>query len=105
MASGFGCKGGMTGRCYSLWMDFSECMSDASEPQKCFSKRDDYLECLHHRKEIQRLNIMASTAKAEMKRQEAEIWATAATESKTKGYFTSMWNAYSAVEELKKAAA
>ena len=27
-------------------------MSDTSEPQKCFNKREDYMECLHHRKEV-----------------------------------------------------
>eukprot|EP00976_Prorocentrum_cordatum_P032931 670857-Prorocentrum_minimum.AAC.4 len=94
MASGFGTKGGKQGRCFSLWMDFSEScpfqnpsdvkqipvrlapwffscettdrggcakkksnhepllVADTSEPNKCFAKRDDYLECLHHRKEV-----------------------------------------------------
>jgi hypothetical protein len=33
-------------------MDFSECMSKTDDPKKCADYRDDYLECLHHRKEV-----------------------------------------------------
>lgn len=51
MASGFGIHGGQ-GRCYPIWMDFSECMSKAEDPKACKDFRDDYLECLHHRKEV-----------------------------------------------------
>lgn len=39
-------------RCYPIWMDFSECMSKTEDPKKCADFRDDYLECLHHRKEV-----------------------------------------------------
>ncbi len=39
-------------RCYPIWMDFSECMSKTDDPKKCKDFRDDYLECLHHRKEV-----------------------------------------------------
>lgn len=38
--------------CYPIWMDFSECMSKAEDPKACRDFRDDYLECLHHRKEV-----------------------------------------------------
>lgn len=38
-------------RCYPIWMDFSKCMAEADEPKQCKDFRDDYLECLHHRKE------------------------------------------------------
>jgi NADH dehydrogenase (ubiquinone) Fe-S protein 5 len=55
MASGFGIKGG-PGRCSPLWMGFSECMATAEEPRACKDLRDDYLECLHHRKEYAQLN-------------------------------------------------
>lgn len=55
MASGFGIHGG-PGRCYPIWMDFSECMSKTEDPKKCADFRDDYLECLHHRKEFTKLN-------------------------------------------------
>lgn len=33
-------------------MDFSKCMSETDDPKKCKDFRDDYLECLHHRKEV-----------------------------------------------------
>lgn len=55
MASGFGIHGGQ-GRCYPIWMDFSECMSKTEDPKSCKDFRDDYLECLHHRKEFTKLN-------------------------------------------------
>lgn len=51
MASGFGTTG-QIGRCYPLWMDFSKCLTDADSRSACAALRDDYLECLHHRKEV-----------------------------------------------------
>ncbi|KAI8111424.1 hypothetical protein M9435_003925 [Picochlorum sp. BPE23] len=57
MSSGFGI-GGKPGRCYPIWMDFSACMSEADDPKQCKDFRDDYLECLHHRKEFARLNAV-----------------------------------------------
>ncbi|KAJ0779788.1 hypothetical protein HanPI659440_Chr06g0230391 [Helianthus annuus] len=51
MASGWGITGNK-GRCYDFWMDFSECMSRCREPKDCSLLREDYLECLHHSKEI-----------------------------------------------------
>ena len=50
MASGFGVKGAR-GRCHAFWIDFSACMSEADTPASCAALREDYLECLHHRKE------------------------------------------------------
>lgn len=41
-----------------MWMDFSECMREADDPKGCRALRDDYLECLHHRKEFSRLNAI-----------------------------------------------
>lgn len=55
MASGFGTRGG-PGRCHSFWVDFSQCMSHADDPTLCRLKRDDYFECLHHKKEFERRN-------------------------------------------------
>lgn len=52
MASGWGITGNK-GRCYDFWMDFSECMSRCREPKDCSLLREDYLECLHHSKEVQ----------------------------------------------------
>ena len=43
--------------CYPIWMDFSECMSKTEDPKACKDFRDDYLECLHHRKEVRRAAV------------------------------------------------
>jgi hypothetical protein len=51
MASGFGING-KKGRCYDVWMDFSDCMTHCVMPAECTARRDDYFECLHHRKEV-----------------------------------------------------
>ncbi len=51
MASGFGING-KKGRCYDVWMDFSDCMTHCVMPAECTALRDDYFECLHHRKEV-----------------------------------------------------
>lgn len=61
MASGIGVNGG-TGRCYSLWLGFTECMKDAAMPADCADNREDYIECLHHRKEIKRMRQVAEEA-------------------------------------------
>lgn len=53
MASGFGVNGG-PGRCYSFWLDFTKCLANADIPMECSDAREDYFECLHHRKETQR---------------------------------------------------
>ena len=53
-ASGFGVNGSV-GRCHAFWMEFRKCMSEADTPRTCFPLREDYLECLHHRKEARRL--------------------------------------------------
>ncbi|WVQ85179.1 hypothetical protein IAT38_007344 [Cryptococcus sp. DSM 104549] len=53
MASGFGYTGGRT-RCFPFWQEFSKCYANAETPQDCVTQREDYLECLHHTKEIAR---------------------------------------------------
>ena len=57
MASGLGVFGGR-GRCHPFWTDFSECMSKADVPSDCKEMREDYFECLHHRKEFARMNTI-----------------------------------------------
>ncbi len=32
-----------------------QCMETTDDPRKCFAYREDYLECLHHRKEVRAL--------------------------------------------------
>lgn len=52
MASGLGLKG-TVGRCFYYFEDFTVCMKTDNEPLKnCLSARDDYLECLHNKKEV-----------------------------------------------------
>jgi NADH dehydrogenase (ubiquinone) Fe-S protein 5 len=53
-----------TYRCYPIWMDFSQCMSEADSPKQCKDYRDDYLECLHHRKEFAKMNAMFRAEKS-----------------------------------------
>eukprot|EP01036_Dinobryon_divergens_P031261 gene31261-40630_t len=57
MASGHGVFG-TVGRCYSFFHDFEHCMKTQSDPaskkSQCVVLRDDYLECLHNRKEYER---------------------------------------------------
>ena len=57
MASGHGLTGGV-GRCYNFFMDFSECMAKAGDPIECKLPREDYFECLHHKKEFARINAI-----------------------------------------------
>ena len=30
-----------------------QCMAETDNPNKCIEQREDYFECLHHRKEVQ----------------------------------------------------
>jgi len=39
-----------------------KCMSTASDPSDCKDVREDYLECLHHKKEFQRTNAIQAEA-------------------------------------------
>ncbi|GAA5822131.1 hypothetical protein JCM5353_006241 [Sporobolomyces roseus] len=53
MASGFGYTGGRS-RCFPFWQDFQKCYAGADSPQECVTQKEDYLECLHHTKEVSR---------------------------------------------------
>lgn len=64
MASGFSYTGGRS-RCFAYWQEFSKCYADADVPSQCRLQADDYLECLHHTKEIAR----AKAVKAEFIKQ------------------------------------
>ncbi|CAE6431267.1 unnamed protein product [Rhizoctonia solani] len=59
MASGFGYTGGRS-RCFPFWQEFAKCYANADAPSECRAQSEDYLECLHHTKEIAR----AKTIKA-----------------------------------------
>ncbi|KAG1753586.1 uncharacterized protein EDB91DRAFT_405266 [Suillus paluster] len=64
MASGFSYTGGRS-RCFAYWQEFSKCYAEADAPSQCRLPADDYLECLHHTKEIAR----AKAVKAEFIKQ------------------------------------
>lgn len=68
MASGFGINGGR-GRCYPFWQEVLKCWAGATDSEQCRLPFEDYRECLYHRKEIARLNLVAEEYK---KRRESE---------------------------------
>lgn len=41
-------------RCFADWQEFMQCYSKAERPTECINQRADYLECLHHTKEVSR---------------------------------------------------
>ncbi|KAK0543342.1 hypothetical protein OC846_004515 [Tilletia horrida] len=53
MASGFGYGGGQS-RCFQFYQEFRKCYASAEFPTECALQRADYIECLHHKKEIAR---------------------------------------------------
>ncbi|KAF8069125.1 hypothetical protein FPV67DRAFT_1669150 [Lyophyllum atratum] len=53
MASGFGYSGGRS-RCFAYWQEFSKCYAQTDNPTACRPQSEDYLECLHHPKEVAR---------------------------------------------------
>ncbi|KAF0714625.1 Aste57867_3780 [Aphanomyces stellatus] len=57
MSSGFGFKG-TANRCYSFWQDVQKCNKESELPGQCAAAVEDYLECLHHKKELARMNAM-----------------------------------------------
>ncbi|RPA87103.1 NADH-ubiquinone oxidoreductase [Ascobolus immersus RN42] len=63
MASGFGINGGV-GRCFPFWQDLLSCYVVNTNPQnddgkwKCVPQMEDYYECLHHRKEMDKTKAM-----------------------------------------------
>ncbi|VDB91216.1 unnamed protein product [Peniophora sp. CBMAI 1063] len=63
MASGFGYTSGRP-RCFVYWQEFSKCYASNDTPSQCNVQAEDYLECLHHTKEIAR----AKTVQAEFAR-------------------------------------
>ncbi|KAG6841553.1 hypothetical protein C0991_009588 [Blastosporella zonata] len=64
MASGFGYNGGRS-RCFTYWQEFSKCYAQTDHPVACRPQSEDYLECLHGKKELDR----GKEVKAELIRQ------------------------------------
>ncbi|KAI9189688.1 hypothetical protein H9P43_001121 [Blastocladiella emersonii ATCC 22665] len=62
MASGFALNGGRS-RCFAFFQDLQKCYLTADEPNTvCAPFKADYLECLHHRKEVARAKTIAAKA-------------------------------------------
>eukprot|EP00695_Tsukubamonas_globosa_P003155 TRINITY_DN492_c0_g1_i2.p1 TRINITY_DN492_c0_g1~~TRINITY_DN492_c0_g1_i2.p1 ORF type:complete len:74 (+),score=17.08 TRINITY_DN492_c0_g1_i2:120-341(+) len=67
MSSGYGSHG-TKGRCYDFWVDFKKCaQTEGSDLKLCAQLREDYWECLHHKKQAKRLYQLEQ----EMKNQKA----------------------------------
>ncbi|KAG3028118.1 hypothetical protein PC128_g910 [Phytophthora cactorum] len=64
MSSGFGFKG-REGRCYRFWKDVEQCSKDTEYSGQCGKQVEDYLECLHHRKELTRMNVVITQKEKE----------------------------------------
>ncbi|GAA6056213.1 hypothetical protein JCM3770_002090 [Rhodotorula araucariae] len=80
MASGYSYTGGRN-RCFPFWQDFQKCYASADAPEQCVLQKEDYLECLHHTKEVSRAlriksEYLAKTAtELAAQRKEAEVHA------------------------------
>ncbi|OQR90680.1 hypothetical protein THRCLA_22523 [Thraustotheca clavata] len=66
MSSGFGFKG-TANRCYVMWKEVERCNREADLPGSCAAQVEDYLECLHHKKELSRMNAMVVQQEREAK--------------------------------------
>ncbi|CAO1629291.1 unnamed protein product [Sympodiomycopsis kandeliae] len=81
MASGYGYNGG-TSRCFTFWREFQACYVQADTPGDCVNQKEDYLECLHHGKEMQRAEklrqhyVAQEHKKAKEQREKGELRAT-----------------------------
>mmetsp|Transcript_4576 Transcript_4576/g.15003 ORF Transcript_4576/g.15003 Transcript_4576/m.15003 type:complete len:93 (-) Transcript_4576:372-650(-) len=66
MASGFGTRQPV-GRCYPVYREFADCVVAKGGTSECGELREDYLECLHHKKEINRLNALSAERNRKLK--------------------------------------
>jgi len=41
-------------RCYQIFNNYRSCMNERVDPIVCWAFREDYFECLHHKKEFAR---------------------------------------------------
>jgi NADH dehydrogenase (ubiquinone) Fe-S protein 5 len=55
MSSAVGAFGGVS-RCFEFWKEYENCIKimklEDKEPEECALLGEDYLECLHHKKEV-----------------------------------------------------
>ena len=68
MSSGYGLRGGI-GRCYPFFADYKECLQKeiSSNGALCMPLREDYFECLHHKKEHAMVNQVKEQEKINAK--------------------------------------
>lgn len=59
MSSGFGLRGGVS-RCFNIYHDLERCISAADTELQCLAYKQDYLECLHHTKEVRTATLLWS---------------------------------------------
>ncbi|RXW12987.1 hypothetical protein EST38_g12868 [Candolleomyces aberdarensis] len=45
-------------RCFAYWQEFQKCYAKTDSPKECTLPANDYLECLHHPKEMARAAIV-----------------------------------------------
>ena len=57
--------------CVCALQEFRECMSTSPDSSACKDLREDYMECLHHKKEITRFNALQEERVKKMKAGEA----------------------------------
>jgi len=64
MSSGYGLRGGI-GRCYPFFADYKECLKTETkrDGSTCMPQREDYFECLHHKKEHGMMKMIAEQEK------------------------------------------
>ncbi|KAL2119588.1 hypothetical protein VTJ04DRAFT_6549 [Mycothermus thermophilus] len=69
MASGYGLNGGPS-RCFPFWQELMSCYvihggeNDGEGKKKCVPAMEDYYECLHHKKEAARVQLLQAAYRA-----------------------------------------
>ncbi|BFZ63787.1 hypothetical protein YB2330_004919 [Saitoella coloradoensis] len=64
MASGYGMTGGRS-RCFPFWQDYLACNAQSEKVGECTLAMQDYMECLHHTKEVCDLYYMGDGSESE----------------------------------------
>jgi len=76
MTSGFGAAGSV-GRCFDIYHDFEECVNapETYSSIQCSAFREDYIECLHHKKENARdIQFMKAKKAGEAAERKGKKW-------------------------------
>jgi NADH dehydrogenase (ubiquinone) Fe-S protein 5 len=74
MASGFSQRGSVS-RCFNVYHDFEECISKAGHDIQCLALREDYFECLHHKKQRDRdAELAKAILRADIEERKGKKW-------------------------------